>query len=78
VTWADGTEVVLGWDANIRFVLKGLISVQTGQTATAICNTETMKAKAVEVTKTPPTPTPTPNPNPYHQHRYHIAHSKGC
>ncbi len=54
---ADNTEVTLGWDANTRFVLKGIISVEVGQTATAVYNTEALKAKVVEVTITPPAPT---------------------
>lgn len=56
---ADGTEVTLNWDENTRFLLKGLISVQAGQTATAVYNTKTMKAQMVEVKPTPPTPAPT-------------------
>lgn len=55
---ADATTVVLSWDANTRFVLKGLISVQPGQIAIATYNTKTMKAIVVQVN--PPSPPTTP------------------
>lgn len=60
---ADNTEVEIKWDANTQFVLKGLISVEAGQTATAVYNTETMLAKVVHMVTTPPAPTTTSTTN---------------
>jgi hypothetical protein len=55
ITPADGTAVILSWDVSTRFMLKGLISVQTGQYATAVYNRNTMTAQTVDVQATAPT-----------------------
>lgn len=55
ITPANGTAVTLSWDANTRFVLKGLISVQSGQYASAVYNKNTMKAQTVDIQATAPT-----------------------
>ncbi|MCJ7515146.1 MAG: DUF5666 domain-containing protein, partial [Dehalococcoidia bacterium] len=52
ITPANGTAVTLIWDLNTRFMLKGLISVQTGQYAAAVYNRNTMTAQTVEVQAT--------------------------
>jgi Domain of unknown function (DUF5666) len=52
---ASGTAVTLSWDASTRFMLKGLISVQTGQYAAAVYNRNTMTAQTVDVQATAPT-----------------------
>jgi len=49
ITPASGTAVTLSWDGNTRFMLKGLISVQTGQYAAAVYNRNTMTALSVDV-----------------------------
>jgi len=49
ITPTSGTAVTLSWDANTRFMLKGLISVQTGQYAAAVYNRNTMTALSVDV-----------------------------
>ena len=57
ITPSDGTAVTLSWDANTRFVLRGLIAVQSGQYASAVYNRSTMLAQTVEVQATAPTKT---------------------
>jgi len=54
ITPANGTAVTLSWDGETRFILKGLISVQSGQYATAVYNRTTMKAQTVDVQVTAP------------------------
>ena len=54
ITPTSGTAVILNWDGNTKFVLKGLISVQSGQYATAVYNRNTMLAQTVEVQATAP------------------------
>jgi len=54
ITPANGTAVILSWDVNTRFMLKGLISVQTGQYAVAVYNRSTMTAQTVDVRATAP------------------------
>jgi hypothetical protein len=54
ITPANGAAVTLTWDGNTRFVLKGLISVQSGQYAAAVYNRTTMKAQTVDVQVTAP------------------------
>jgi hypothetical protein len=54
ITPANGTAVTLSWDENTRFVLKGLISVQNGQYASAVYNRNTMKAQTVDIQATAP------------------------
>ncbi len=49
ITPTDGTAVILSWDVNTRFILNGLISVQTGQYASAVYNRSTMTAQTVDV-----------------------------
>ena len=55
ITPANGTAVTLSWNGETRFVLKGLISVQNGQYATAVYNRNTMEAQTVDVQATAPT-----------------------
>ena len=55
ITPANGTAVTLSWDGNTRFILKGLISVQNGQYASAVYNKNTMTAQTVDVQATAPT-----------------------
>jgi hypothetical protein len=55
ITSADGAAVILSWDVNTRFMLKGLISVQTGQYASAVYNRSTMTAQTVDVQAAAPT-----------------------
>lgn len=55
ITPTSGIGVTLIWDANTRFVLKGLISVQSGQYAAAVYNKTTMMAITVDVQATAPT-----------------------
>lgn len=59
ITKSDGTNVPLTWDANTRFVLKGLIAVPNGYPATVIYNIDTLKAIAVFIA--PPTTTSVPS-----------------
>jgi hypothetical protein len=49
ITPVPGAAVVLTWDANTRFELKGLISVQNGQTATVSYNRNTNVAQNVSI-----------------------------
>jgi hypothetical protein len=56
ITPASGTAVTLSWDGNTRFMLKGLISVQTGQYAAAVYNRNTMTALSVDVEVSAPAP----------------------
>ncbi len=49
ITPAEGEAVVLTWNADTKFILEGLISVQVGQQAAATYNSETMVAKTVTV-----------------------------
>ena len=55
ITPANGTAVTLSWNGETRFVLKGLISVQNGQYASAVYNKNTMTAQTVDVQATAPT-----------------------
>jgi hypothetical protein len=55
ITPSNGNPITLSWDGETRFVLKGLISVQNGQYATAVYNRNTMKAQTVDVQATAPT-----------------------
>ena len=58
VTAADDTEVTLQWDANTRVTIKGAISIEVGQYAQAVYNSETLIAKTINVRlEAPPTPT---------------------
>lgn len=52
----DNQSVTLNWDSNTQFILKGLISVQSGQRAAAVYDTADMKARTVNIT--PPAPQP--------------------
>ena len=54
ITTNTGTAVTLSWDENTRCTLKGFISVQNGQYATAVYNRNTMVARTVEVQATAP------------------------
>jgi len=54
ITPLSGNAVTFKWDANTKFVLKGLISVQTGQYAAAVYNRITMLASMVDVQATAP------------------------
>jgi hypothetical protein len=54
ITPTNGTAVTLSWDGNTRFVLKGLISVQNGQYASAAYNRNTMTAQTVDIQATAP------------------------
>jgi hypothetical protein len=54
ITPLNGNAVTLNWDGNTKFVLKGLISVQTGQYAAAVYNRTTMLALTVNVQATAP------------------------
>jgi len=54
ITPANDTAVTLTWDVNTRFLLKGLISVQTGQYASAVYNRNTMIALTADVQATAP------------------------
>ncbi len=54
---ASGSAVTFSWDANTRFTLKGLISVQSGQYASAIYNRNGMLALAVDVQASAPATT---------------------
>lgn len=49
ITPANGTAVTLSWNGETRFVLKGLISVQNGQYASAVYNRNTMETQTVDV-----------------------------
>ncbi len=60
ITPAGGTAVTLSWDGNTRFMLKGLISVQTGQYASAVYNRSTMTAQTVDVQAAAPADEATP------------------
>jgi hypothetical protein len=61
ITPANGTAVTLTWDANTRFMLKGFISVQTGQYASAVYNRNTMTAQMVDVQAMAPAAEPDQN-----------------
>jgi hypothetical protein len=54
ITPTNSTAVTLSWNGETRFVLKGLISVQNGQYASAVYNRNTMKAQTVDVEATAP------------------------
>jgi hypothetical protein len=54
ITPPIGAAVTLSWDENTRFVLKGFISVQSGQYAIAVYNRNTMIALTVDVQATAP------------------------
>ncbi len=54
VTKADSTTVVLTWDGDTRFVIRGYASLQVGQTVNALYNSDTKLAKVVKVN--PPAP----------------------
>jgi hypothetical protein len=60
ITPSNGTAVTLSWDGETRFVLKGLISVQNGQYASAVYNRNTMKAQTVDIQATAPATEATP------------------
>ena len=60
ITPANGTAVTLSWNGETRFVLKGLISVQNGQYASAVYNKNTMTAQTVDVQATAPAPEAAP------------------
>ncbi|MEW6141741.1 MAG: DUF5666 domain-containing protein [Chloroflexota bacterium] len=49
ITPTGGQPLVLNWDKDTRFTLQGAITIQAGQTATAVYNTETMKASVISV-----------------------------
>jgi hypothetical protein len=54
ITPSSGAAVTLSWDANTRFVLKGLIAVQNGQYASAVYNRKTMVIMTADVQATAP------------------------
>jgi hypothetical protein len=54
ITPTNSTAVTLSWNGETRFVLKGLISVQNGQYASAVYNRNTMKAQTVDIQATAP------------------------
>jgi hypothetical protein len=54
ITPTSGPAVTLNWDGNTKFVLKGLIAVQSGQYADAVYNKNTMTALTVNVQATAP------------------------
>jgi hypothetical protein len=54
ITPASGTAITLSWDGNTRFVLKGLISVQAGQYASAVYNRNTMIIMTADIQATAP------------------------
>jgi hypothetical protein len=56
ITPANGTVVTLSWNGETRFVLKGLISVQNGQYASAVYNRNSLEAQTVDVQATAPAP----------------------
>jgi hypothetical protein len=60
ITPANGTAVSLSWNGETRFVLKGLISVQNGQHATAVYNRNSLEAQTVDVQATAPAPEAAP------------------
>lgn len=62
ITRSDNTSITLSWDGNTRFILKGVISVQNGEIATAVYNSETKLAKLVSVALPQPTPALSPTP----------------
>jgi hypothetical protein len=64
ITPANGTAITLSWDGNTRFVLKGLISVQNGQYASAVYNRNTMTAQTVDVQVTAPASEAVPTTQP--------------
>lgn len=47
ITPSGGQAVVLNWDKDTRFTIQGAITIQVGQTATAVYNTETKKASVI-------------------------------
>ena len=51
---ANGSAVTLSWNGSTKFVLQGLISVQSGQYASAVYNRTTMTALTVDVQAVPP------------------------
>jgi hypothetical protein len=55
ITPANGTAVTLSWNGETRFVLKGLISVQNGQYASAVYNRNSLEAQTVDVQAAAPT-----------------------
>ncbi len=55
-TPANSVAVILSWDSNTSFTLKGLIAVANGKYATAVYNKNTLKALTVNVLPAVPTP----------------------
>lgn len=55
ITPSNGNPITLSWDENTRFVLKGLISVQNGQYASAVYNKNAMIAQTVDIQAAAPT-----------------------
>jgi len=49
ITPTGGQAVVLNWDKDTRSTIQGAITIQVGQTATAVYNTETKKASVISV-----------------------------
>jgi len=47
ITPGGGQAVVLNWDKDTRFTIQGAVSIQVGQTATAVYNTGTGKASMI-------------------------------
>jgi hypothetical protein len=64
ITPVSGVAVVLTWDANTHFNLKGLIIVQIGQSAVATYNHNTMTAQNVNIQLPVPSPTATGTVSP--------------
>jgi hypothetical protein len=56
ITPTNGAAVILFWDSNTIFTLKGLIAVADGKYATAVYNKNTFKALTVNVLPAVPTP----------------------
>jgi len=56
ITPSNGIPVILSWDSNTSFTLKGLIAVADGKYATAVYNKNTLKALTVNVLPVAPTP----------------------
>jgi hypothetical protein len=56
ITPTNGPAIILNWDSNTSFTLKGLIAVADGKYATAVYNKNTLKALTVNVLPAAPTP----------------------
>jgi hypothetical protein len=56
ITPANSAAVILFWDSNTSFTLKGLIAVANGKYATVVYNKNTLKALTVNVLPAVPTP----------------------